>query len=103
MRDAIAELSAGYLAEDHRYVMRITGNDVEGKKQLKNFNSKSSTYPVIVTTSELLSTGSDCFLTKVIAIDKNIGSSTMFKQILGRGSRLDENLGKTFFTLLDFT
>ncbi|MBE6517707.1 MAG: DEAD/DEAH box helicase [Thermoplasmata archaeon] len=102
MRDAIAELSAEYLAVDHRYVMRITGNDPEGKKQLKNFNSKSSVYPVIVTTSELLSTGSDCFLTKVIAIDKNIGSSTMFKQILGRGSRLDEKLGKTFFTLLDF-
>lgn len=102
MRDAIAALVPDRMREDPRYVMRITGDDEEGLKQLDNFTDKRSRYPVIVTTSELLTTGVDCFMTKIIAIDKTIASATEFKQIIGRGSRLDTEMGKWFFTILDF-
>jgi type I restriction enzyme R subunit len=102
MRQAIAELVPERMREDSRYTMKITGDDQDGKAQLDNFTDKNSKYPVIVTTSELLTTGVDCFMTKAIAIDRPIGSITEFKQILGRGSRLDPDKDKWYFTILDF-
>lgn len=100
MRRALTELCPERMKEDHRYVVRITGDS--GREYLDDFNDKNSRYPVIVTTSELLATGSDCFMTKVVAIDKTINSPTEFKQILGRGTRLDTERGKWFFVLVDF-
>ena len=82
--------------------MRITGDNPEGKSQLDNFTAVDSTYPVIVTTSKLLTTGVDCKTCKVIVLDTNIGSMIEFKQIIGRGTRLRPDYGKEFFTILDF-
>ena len=102
MRDQLVRLNSDKVKENPDYIVRITGSDDYGKSKLDYFISVSSPYPVIATTSELLSTGVDCKMTKLIVLDKNISSMTEFKQILGRGTRLREEDGKTFFTVLDF-
>jgi type I restriction enzyme R subunit len=102
MRQALVNENADLCAQDSRYVMRITGDDVIGKKQLENFIDKNEKYPVIVTTSELMSTGVDCKTCKLIALDKEIASSIEFKQIIGRGTRLEPDYGKMYFTIMDF-
>lgn len=102
MRKAIVN-AAGKLAIDNpKYVMRITGDSVEGKAELDNFIDPESKFPVIATTSELLTTGVDAKTCKLIVLDKNIISLTMFKQIIGRGTRVDEDHNKYFFTIMDF-
>lgn len=102
MRKAIVN-AAGLLAkENSKYVMRITGDSVEGKAELDNFIDPESKYPVIATTSELLTTGVDAKTCKLIVLDKTINSMTTFKQIVGRGTRIDESQNKFFFTILDF-
>ncbi len=102
MRKAIVN-SAGKLAIDNtKYVMRITGDSVEGKAELDNFIDPESKYPVIATTSELLTTGVDAKTCKVIVLDKTIKSMTTFKQIVGRGTRIDESQNKYYFTIMDF-
>ena len=88
--------------EDSRYIMRITGDDSEGKKQLDSFIAVDSVYPVIVTTSKLLTTGVDCKTCKLIVLNNNINSMTEFKQIIGRGTRIKEDYGKKYFTIMDF-
>lgn len=88
--------------EDSRYIMRITGDDSEGKKQLDSFIAVDSVYPVIVTTSKLLTTGVDCKTCKLIVLNNNINSMTEFKQIIGRGTRIKEDYGKKYFTIIDF-
>ena len=102
MRDALARLTADMMKENPDYVVRITGGDDYGKSKLKYFISVSSPYPVIATTSKLLSTGADCKMTKLIVLDEMIGSMTEFKQIIGRGTRLREKEGKTHFVVMDF-
>ncbi len=102
MRDALAKLNADMMKENPDYVVRITGGDEYGKSKLKYFISVSSPYPVIATTSKLLSTGADCKMTKLIVLDEMIGSMTEFKQIIGRGTRLREKEGKTHFVVMDF-
>ena len=102
MRDALAKLNADMMKENSDYVVRITGGDDYGKGKLKYFISVSSLYPVIATTSKLLSTGADCKMTKLIVLDEMIGSMTEFKQIIGRGTRLREKEGKTHFVVMDF-
>ena len=102
MRDALAELNADIMKEYPDYVVRITGSDTIGKKKLEYFTSVSSPTPVIATTSELLSTGADCKMVKLIVLDQMIGSMTKFKQIIGRGTRLRWNDGKTHFVVMDF-
>ena len=94
MRDALAKLNADMMKINPDYVVRITGGDDYGKAKLKYFISVSSPYPVIATTSKLLSTGADCKMTKLIVLDEMIGSMTEFKQIIGRGTRLRENEGR---------
>lgn len=102
MRIALTNLNADMCAKNPDYVVRITGSDDYGKKKLDYFISVSSPYPVIATTSKLLSTGADCKMTKLIVLDENIGSMTEFKQIIGRGTRLREKEGKTHFVVMDF-
>ena len=102
MRNALAELNADIMQQNPDYVVRITGGDIEGKKKLKYFISVGAKYPVIATTSKLLSTGADCKMTKLIVLDEMIGSMTEFKQIIGRGTRLREKEGKTHFVVMDF-
>ena len=102
MRKAIVN-AAGSLARDNsRYVMRITGDNTEGKAQLDNFIDPEQPYPVIATTSQLLTTGVDAKTCKLIVLDRTINSMTMFKQIIGRGTRIDEDNNKFFFTIMDF-
>lgn len=102
MRVAITN-AAGQLALDNpKYVMRITGDSVEGKAELDNFIDPESKFPVIATTSELLTTGVDAKTCKLIVLDKTIKSMTTFKQIVGRGTRIEEDYGKFFFTVMDF-
>ncbi|MDA7657902.1 DEAD/DEAH box helicase family protein, partial [Verrucomicrobia bacterium] len=102
MRVAITN-AAGQLATDNpKYVMRITGDSVEGKAELDNFKDPESKFPVIATTSELLTTGVDAKTCKLIVLDKTINSMTTFKQIIGRGTRIEEEHGKYFFTVMDF-
>ncbi|AMK79067.1 MULTISPECIES: EcoAI/FtnUII family type I restriction enzme subunit R [Methylomonas] len=102
MRVAIVN-AAGQLAIDNpKYVMRITGDSVEGKAELDNFIDPESKFPVIATTSELLTIGVDAKTCKLIVLDKTISSMTTFKQIIGRGTRIDEEFGKFFFTIMDF-
>ncbi len=101
-REAIRELVPDLVKQDDRYVVRITGNDQAGRAQLGNFAATGEKYPVIATTSEMLSTGVDTVMCKIIAINKNIASLTEFRQIIGRGSRINEKRGKMYFTLLDF-
>ena len=102
MRDALAHLNEDMMKENPDYVVRITSSDVYGKSKLKYFISTSAKYPVIATTSKLLSTGADCKMTKLIVLDEMIGSMTEFKQIIGRGTRLKEKEGKTHFVVMDF-
>lgn len=102
MRNALAELNADMMQQNPDYAVRITGGDIEGKKKLKYFISVGAKYPVIATTSKLLSTGADCKMTKLIVLDEMISSMTEFKQIIGRGTRLREKEGKTHFVVMDF-
>lgn len=102
MRIALSNLNADMVKENPDYVVRITGSDAYGKSKLDYFISVSSKYPVIATTSKLLTTGADCKMTKLIVIDQMINSMTEFKQIIGRGTRLREKEGKTHFTIMDF-
>lgn len=102
MRVLLSNLNADMVQQNPDYVVRITGSDTYGKSKLNYFLSVSSLYPVIATTSRLLSTGADCKMTKVIVLDKIIGSMTEFKQIIGRGTRLREKEGKMHFTVMDF-
>lgn len=102
MRQALINENSDLVNEDERYVMRITGDDDIGKKQLDNFRDVSSRYPVLVTTSKLLTTGVDVQMVKNIVLDATINSMTEFKQIIGRGTRVREDLGKMFFTVFDF-
>lgn len=102
MRVALTNLNADMCAKNPDYVVRITGSDDYGKSKLDYFISVSSLYPVIATTSKLLSTGADCKMTKLIVLDENISSMTEFKQIIGRGTRLREEYGKTHFIVMDF-
>ena len=102
MRQALVNHNADMVKENPDYVVRITGSDDYGKKKLDYFISVSSPYPVIATTSKLLSTGADCKTTKLIVLDEMIGSMTEFKQIIGRGTRLREKEGKTHFVVMDF-
>lgn len=102
MRQALINENSDLYKENSKYIMRITGNDEEGKKQLDYFIDENSRYPTIVTTSKLLTTGVDCKTCKVIALDTNIGSMTEFKQVIGRGTRLRPEFDKNYFTILDF-
>ena len=102
MRIALVNLNADMVKKNPDYVVRITGSDIYGKSKLDYFISVSAPYPVIATTSKLLSTGADCKMTKLIVLDEMIGSMTEFKQIIGRGTRLREKEGKTHFVVMDF-
>ena len=102
MRIALSNLNQDMVREHPDYVVRITGSDAYGKSKLDYFISVSAEYPVIATTSKLLSTGADCKMTKLIVLDQMIGSMTEFKQIIGRGTRLREKDGKTHFAVMDF-
>lgn len=102
MRVALNNLNKDMVKKNPDYVVRITGSDTYGKSKLDYFISVSSEYPVIATTSKLLSTGADCKMTKLIILDEMIASMTEFKQIIGRGTRLREKDGKTHFTVMDF-
>ena len=102
MRDALAQLNQDMVQQNPDYVVRITGSDPYGKGKLKYFISVAEKYPVIATTSKLLSTGADCKMTKLIVLDEMISSMTEFKQIIGRGTRLREKEGKTHFVVMDF-
>ena len=102
MRQALVNENADLVADNHRYVMRITGNDKEGQDQLGNFIDPESRYPVLVTTSRLLSTGVDAQTCRLIVLDREVGSMTEFKQIVGRGTRVHEDTKKFYFTLIDF-
>jgi type I restriction enzyme R subunit len=90
------------MAVDSRYVMQITGDNREGKQELDNFINPAETYPVIATTSKLMTTGVDAQTCKLIVLDSEINSPTEFKQIIGRGTRINEEYGKRFFTIMDF-
>lgn len=102
MRQALVNENPDMVAENSKYVMQITGDNDEGKKELDNFIDPEVTYPVIATTSKLMTTGVDAKTCKLIAIDSNINSMTEFKQIIGRGTRLRPDYGKWYFTILDF-
>lgn len=102
MRIALTNLNADMVQKNPDYVVRITGSDAYGKSKLDYFISVSSEYPVIATTSKLLSTGADCKMTKLIVLDQMINSMTEFKQIIGRGTRIREKEGKTHFVVMDF-
>lgn len=102
MRQALVNLNSDMVKENPDYVVRITGSDIYGKSKLDYFISVAAPYPVIATTSKLLSTGADCKMTKLIVLDEMIGSMTEFKQIIGRGTRLREKDGKTHFVVMDF-
>ena len=102
MRQALINENSDLCNENHRYVMRITGSDTEGQAQLGNFIDPESKYPVLVTTSRLLSTGVDAQTCRLIVIDRAVGSMTEFKQIVGRGTRVHEDTKKFYFTLMDF-
>ncbi len=102
MRQALVNLNPERVKEHRKYIMRITGDNDEGKAELDNFIDPESRYPVIVTTSQLMSTGVDAKTCKLIVLDKTIGSPTEFKQIIGRGTRIDEEHNKHWFTIMDF-
>jgi type I restriction enzyme, R subunit len=102
MRQALVNANADLAAANKRYVMRITGDNDEGKAQLDNFIDPESTFPVIATTSQLMSTGVDAQTCHLIVLDKRINSMTEFKQIIGRGTRINEDYNKFFFTIMDF-
>jgi len=102
MRKALVNAAGALSKENSKYIMRITGDSIEGKAELDNFIDPESRYPVIVTTSELLTTGVDAKTCKLIVLDKTINSMTTFKQIVGRGTRIEEKQNKFFFTIMDF-
>lgn len=102
MRRALVNLSPEQVKKNDKYVIKITGDDEAGKAQLDNFINPKKPYPVIVTTSELMTTGVDAKTCKLVVLDQNIQSMTRFKQIIGRGTRIDERYGKLWFTILDF-
>ncbi|MFC0015218.1 MULTISPECIES: EcoAI/FtnUII family type I restriction enzme subunit R [Allobacillus] len=102
MRHALAKENSDMIAENPRYVLRITGDNQEGKDQLDNFADEDSNYPTIVTTSKLLTTGVNIKTCKLIVLDSHINSMTEFKQIIGRGTRLKPDYGKEYFTIMDF-
>lgn len=102
MRQALCNANADLVSENSKYIMRITGDNQEGKNELDNFINPEETYPVIATTSKLMTTGVDAQTCKLIVLDSRIESMTEFKQIIGRGTRINEEYGKTFFTILDF-
>lgn len=102
MRIALSNINSDMVKKNPDYCVRITGSDVYGKSKLDYFISVSEPYPVIATTSELLSTGADCKMTKLIVLDKTVESMTTFKQIIGRGTRIREKDGKTHFIVMDF-
>lgn len=102
MRTAIANENSDLMAKNSKFVMQITGDNDEGKMELDNFINPEERYPVIATTSKLMTTGVDAQTCKLIVLDSNIGSMTEFKQIIGRGTRINEEFGKTFFTIMDF-
>lgn len=102
MRQALVNENSDMMLENPNYIMRITGDNQEGKDQLENFIDVEEKYPTIVTTSKLLTTGADCKTCKLIVLDSNINSMTEFKQIIGRGTRIREDFDKTYFTILDF-
>lgn len=102
MRQAISNFNADLVEANHKYVMRITGDEDAGKRELDNFINPEETYPVIATTSKLMSTGIDAQTCKLIVLDSNIQSMTEFKQIIGRGTRINEEFDKTYFTIMDF-
>ncbi len=102
MRTALANANADEVVKNSKYVMQITGDNEEGKRELDSFINPSEKYPVIATTSKLMTTGVDAQTCKLIVLDSNIGSSTEFKQIIGRGTRINEEYDKTYFTIIDF-
>lgn len=102
MRRALVNLNPKQVAKNEKYVMKITGDDEIGKAQLDNFINPKKAYPVIATTSELMSIGVDAKTCKLIVLDQNIQSMTKFKQIIGRGTRIDDRYNKLWFTILDF-
>jgi type I restriction enzyme R subunit len=102
MRSALAKYNADLVKENYKYIMQITGDNDEGKRELDNFINPEERYPVIATTSELMTTGVDAQTCKVIVLDANINSMTKFKQIIGRGTRINEEFDKMYFTILDF-
>ena len=102
MRTALANANADEVAKNSKYVMQITGDNEEGKRELDSFINPSEKYPVVATTSKLMTTGVDAQTCKLIVLDSNIGSPTEFKQIIGRGTRINEEYGKTYFTIMDF-
>ena len=102
MRTAIVNANIDLMAQNNKYVMQITGDNDEGKRELDNFINPEEKYPVIATTSKLMTTGVDAQTCKLIVLDSNIASMTEFKQIIGRGTRINEEFGKTFFTIMDF-
>ena len=102
MRKELANANADLVAANSKYVMQITGDNEEGKRHLDAFISPTELYPVIATTSKLMTTGVDAQTCKLIVLDSNIGSMTEFKQIIGRGTRINEDFGKHYFTIMDF-
>jgi type I restriction enzyme R subunit len=102
MRKELVNANADLVSKNSKYVMQITGDNEEGKRHLDDFISPSELYPVIVTTSKLMTTGVDAQTCKLIVLDSNIGSMTEFKQIIGRGTRINEDYGKHYFTIMDF-
>lgn len=104
MRQALINANKDLYAANNKYIMRITGDNDEGKAQLEYFIDEESTYPVIAVTSKLMTTGVDAKMCKLIVLDNNFGDNGMteFKQIIGRGTRLLEEYGKTYFTIMDF-
>ena len=102
MRQALANANPEQARKSHKYVMRITGDENEGKRELDNFINPEEPYPVIATTSKLMTTGVDAQTCKLIVLESNINSMTEFKQIIGRGTRINEEYGKQFFTIMDF-
>ncbi|WP_273777653.1 EcoAI/FtnUII family type I restriction enzme subunit R [Acinetobacter sp. GSS19] len=102
MRQALVNLNPERVKENRKYVMRITGDDKEGKAELDNFINPEERFPVIATTSKLMTTGVDAQTCKLVVLDQHIKSMTEFKQIIGRGTRINEEFGKTWFTIMDF-
>ncbi|PAJ74515.1 DEAD/DEAH box helicase [Pseudoalteromonas sp. NBT06-2] len=102
MRRALINLNPEQVAKNDKYVMKITGDDEIGKAQLENFCNPKKAYPVIATTSELMTTGVDAKTCKLVVLDQNIQSMTKFKQVIGRGTRIDDRYNKLWFTILDF-
>jgi type I restriction enzyme R subunit len=102
MRQALVNENPEQIQKNRKYVMKITGDDAEGKAELDNFIDPEQAYPVIATTSELMSTGVDAVTCKLVVLDQNIKSMTKFKQVIGRGTRINEDYNKLWFTIMDF-